>query len=70
METTHTFIYEKKGITHTISMKTTHFDTDIEEVLNLMRQYLLTIGYSDDTARRLRIVDEIDKSAEIHEVIR
>ena len=71
MKQEHVFIYKHDLTEKQISLKTDYIDLSIEEVLNLMRQYLLMIGYSDDTARRLRIAEEADDDNwQIHECSR
>ena len=67
MKSEHVFVYKHDLTEKQISLKTDYIDLPIEEVINMMRQYMLIIGYSDDLARRLRIVDEVDEDAQINE---
>ena len=67
MKQEHIFTHNRDYTEKQISLKTEYIDLPIGEVLNLMRQYLLMIGYSDDVARRLRLVDELDDDMQIHE---
>ena len=69
MKSKHTFTYKHDLTEQVISLETDYIDLPLGEVLNMMRQYLLIIGYSDDVARRLRLADELEEDAQIHEFV-
>jgi hypothetical protein len=51
----------------TIIESTTWEGLSMVDLLNMFRRYLLMIGWSDDVARRVRLVDEVDEDAQIYE---
>lgn len=54
-----TFIYKNKLTTKEIKLSTEYIDLPIEDVLNLMRQYIVLLGYNTDIANQLGF-DNVD----------